>query len=140
MRFEPNMHTALWGTENWVCSAHHTSPSVIKGGRHAGKALDQVYPDFPLLMKVIDAESRLSVQVHPNETTCKVTGGDPKTEMWCALSDGPNLRKEAPERTGASERRNGKIHRRRAEDRDVAHPRARADIRRLSPWRDGPGR
>ena len=20
MRFEPNMHTALWGTENWVCS------------------------------------------------------------------------------------------------------------------------
>ena len=55
MRFEPNMHTALWGTENWVCSAHHTSPSVIRSGAHAGKTLDQVYPDFPLLMKVIDA-------------------------------------------------------------------------------------
>ena len=89
MRFEPNMHTALWGTENWVCSAHHTSPSVIAEGPRAGQKLDQVYPDFPLLMKVIDAKSRLSVQVHPNETTCKVTGGDPKTEMWCALSDGP---------------------------------------------------
>ena len=89
MRFEPNMHTALWGTENWVCSAHHTSPSVIRSGAHAGKTLDQVYPDFPLLMKVIDAKSRLSVQVHPNETTCKATGGDPKTEMWCALSEGP---------------------------------------------------
>ena len=89
MRFEPNMHTALWGTENWVGSAHHTSPSVIAEGPRAGQKLDQVYPDFPLLMKVIDAKSRLSVQVHPNETTCKVTGGDPKTEMWCALSDGP---------------------------------------------------
>ena len=29
------------------------------------------------------------MQVHPNEKTCKVTGGEPKTEMWCALSDGP---------------------------------------------------
>ena len=50
--------------------------------------LPDVLPDFPLLVKVIDAKTRLSVQVHPNETTCKLTGGDPKTEMWAMLEDG----------------------------------------------------
>lgn len=89
MTFGENIHTALWGHEEWVCSAHPTSPSVILDGPSAGKRLNEVYPSFPLLMKVIDAKTRLSVQVHPNEETRKVTGGDPKTEMWCALSTGP---------------------------------------------------
>lgn len=89
MKFATNIHQALWGHEEWVVSAHHTSPSVILDGPHAGRTLESVHPDFPLLMKVIDAHSRLSVQVHPNEVTRLVTGGDPKTEMWCALSSGP---------------------------------------------------
>ena len=89
MKFKDNIHTALWGHEEWVCSAHPSAPSEIADGPHAGEKLDAVYPGFPLLMKVIDAKSRLSVQVHPNEVTRKVTGGDPKTEMWCALSEGP---------------------------------------------------
>ncbi len=89
MKFLDNIHTALWGTENWVCSAHRSSPSVVKDGENQGKTLDSLEPNFPLLFKVIDAKTRLSVQVHPNEETRKVTGGDPKTEMWCALSEGP---------------------------------------------------
>ena len=89
MKFGENLHTALWGHEEWVCSAHRSSPSEIVEGPHVGRKLDEVYPAFPLLMKVIDAKTRLSVQVHPNEETRKVTGGDPKTEMWCALSEGP---------------------------------------------------
>jgi len=89
MKFEANIHTALWGHEEWVCSAHPSSPSVIADGPAKGRTLNEIAPDFPLLMKVIDAKSRLSVQVHPNETTRLVTGGDPKTEMWCALSEGP---------------------------------------------------
>jgi len=89
MRFGSNVHQTLWGSEAWVCSAYRESPSVIVDGPNAGRSLDEVYPHFPLLMKVIDARTRLSVQVHPNETTCLVTGGDPKTEMWCALSEGP---------------------------------------------------
>jgi len=87
--FNKSLHTALWGTESWEISAFHTDPSVIASGSSKGKKLDEVCPDFPLLFKVIDAKTRLSVQVHPNEETRKVTGGDPKTEMWCALSDGP---------------------------------------------------
>lgn len=89
MKFAENIHRALWGHEEWVVSAHHTSPSLILDGPQKGHRLDEIHPDFPLLMKVIDARQRLSVQVHPNEVTCRVTGGDPKTEMWCALSSGP---------------------------------------------------
>ena len=89
MNFEKSVHHALWGSESWEISAHPLDPSVIVGGECKGATLREVYPNFPLLFKVIDAKMRLSVQVHPNEETCKVTGGEPKTEMWCALSDGP---------------------------------------------------
>ena len=89
LSFEKSVHAALWGTESWEISAFESDPSRIAAGDNKGKTLSEVYPDFPLLFKVIDAKTRLSVQVHPNEETCKLTGGDPKTEMWCALSDGP---------------------------------------------------
>ena len=89
LKFEPNIHPALWGQESWEISIHPAGPSVVSGGcAEAGKVLSDVLTDFPLLVKVIDAKTRLSVQVHPNETTCRVTGGDPKTEMWAMLEDG----------------------------------------------------
>ena len=81
LTLEAKPHSALWGSESWEISAHPSDPSRVN--------LNAIFPNFPLLFKVIDAKTRLSVQVHPNEETCKVTGGDPKTEMWCALSDGP---------------------------------------------------
>ena len=87
--FRKSVHTALWGSESWEISAHPSDPSVIADGEGKGRRLNEIYPKFPLLFKVINARTRLSVQVHPNEETCKVTGGEPKTEMWCALSDGP---------------------------------------------------
>ena len=89
MNFKKSVHNALWGSESWEISAHPSDPSVIVGGECKEATLREVFPNFPLLFKVIDAKTRLSVQVHPNEETCKVTGGEPKTEMWCALSDGP---------------------------------------------------
>ena len=89
LRFEPNIHPALWGQESWEISIHPSAPSVISGGyAKTGRRLSDVVTGFPLLVKVIDAKKRLSVQVHPNETTCKLTGGDPKTEMWTMLEDG----------------------------------------------------
>lgn len=89
LTLEAKPHPALWGSESWEISAHPSDPSVIVGWEFKGATLREVYSGFPLLFKVIDAKTRLSVQVHPNEETCKVTGGEPKTEMWCALSDGP---------------------------------------------------
>ncbi|MBR1587246.1 MAG: hypothetical protein IJ658_02865 [Kiritimatiellae bacterium] len=100
LTFRPNLHAALWGVESWEISGHHSSPSVVADGPLAGRTLEELAaeygaaltgtraPDacrFPLLFKVIDARKRLSVQVHPNETTRLVTGGEPKTEMWHVL-------------------------------------------------------
>ena len=85
---DKSAHSALWGSESWEISAHPSDPSVIADGEGKGRRLNEIYPNFPLLFKAIDAKTRLSVQVHPNEENCKVMGGEPKTEMWCALSDG----------------------------------------------------
>ena len=87
IRFEKDIHTALWGHEEWLVCAHPSSPGRIVGG--GGKTLRDVRPDFPLLVKNICAEQRLSVQVHPNDETAKTVGGEAKTEMWCVLKAGP---------------------------------------------------
>jgi mannose-6-phosphate isomerase len=45
---------------------------------------------FGLLIKFINAEDVLSVQVHPDSVTCKRMGkGDPKTECWYIISAEP---------------------------------------------------
>jgi len=100
LTFKENLHTALWGTESWEISGHSSSPSVIAEGTLAGRTLEDLAAEygteltgtktpvagvFPLLFKVIDAKQRLSVQVHPNEVTKDLTGGEPKTEMWRVL-------------------------------------------------------
>ena len=88
LKFAPNIRPALWGQESWEISVHSAGSSAISGGEFDGRLLRDIVPGFPLLVKVIDAKKRLSVQVHPNEETCKVTGGEPKTEMWVMLEDG----------------------------------------------------
>lgn len=89
MKFEQNLHTLVWGSESWEISAHDSSPSVIADCVEKGRTLAEVEPEFPVLAKVIDAKTRLSVQVHPNECTALIAGGEPKTEMWCVLEPGP---------------------------------------------------
>lgn len=42
-------------------------------------------PRFPLLIKLLDARERLSVQVHPPAHRSKELGGEPKTECWYFL-------------------------------------------------------
>ena len=88
LKFRPSRHPALWGEESWEVSVHPSDPSVVAEGPLAGRSLAELCPGFPLLVKVIDAKTRLSVQVHPNENTCRLTGGAPKTEMWRLLDDG----------------------------------------------------
>ncbi len=39
-------------------------------------------PRFPVLIKLLDARDRLSVQVHPPANVAPTLGGEPKTEMW----------------------------------------------------------
>lgn len=89
-------------SESWEISGHFSSPSIVANGSMAGKDLCSLVKEygvkivgtrspsqdtFPLLVKLIDAKKRLSVQVHPNENTAQITNGDPKTEMWRVLED-----------------------------------------------------
>ncbi|MEM8954194.1 MAG: type I phosphomannose isomerase catalytic subunit [Verrucomicrobiota bacterium] len=48
---------------------------------------------FPLLLKILDARDRLSLQVHPPASVAGELGGEPKTEMWfvAAADEGAQL-------------------------------------------------
>ena len=90
--------------ESWELSCHEAGLSVIENGVHAGKPLrdylkehpdhfsDQAQADteFPLLIKLIDAEQMLSIQVHPDdEYARRVENANGKTEMWYVVDAKP---------------------------------------------------
>ena len=102
LTFAEDRHEAVWGYERWLVSAHPSAPSVVAAGPFAGRRLDELCETFgaelagtrsggrfPLLIKEIAADRSLSVQVHPNERTCRTTGGEPKSEMWRVLGSEP---------------------------------------------------
>lgn len=75
--------------EGWMLACHKDGTNVILNGKFAGepftKALEEwgYGKDFPILIKLLDACDRLSVQVHPNnEYALKNEGEYGKTEMW----------------------------------------------------------
>ncbi len=87
--------------ESWEISGHESGVSIVKNGVFKGRGLDELTEQygeellgskamglkkFPLLFKLLDAADKLSVQVHPNERTALVTGGEPKSEVWYLLS------------------------------------------------------
>jgi len=87
--------------ESWEICDHADGMSVVSNGDLAGQTLREVlraWPteimgtrvegaQFPLLIKLIDAKRKLSVQVHPNDEMAERFGGEAKTEMWHLLGD-----------------------------------------------------
>ena len=87
--------------ETWECSTHPDGPSIVVSGVYRGQRLNKLLkdrPDFlgthpavegelPILIKFIDANKDLSVQVHPDdEYANKYENGQlGKTEMWYVL-------------------------------------------------------
>ena len=87
--------------EGWMLSCHKDGSNIVLNGEFKGKTLPQVleiwgdkalgknslkFEYFPILIKLIDAADRLSVQVHPNdEYALKNEGEYGKTEMWYAV-------------------------------------------------------
>ncbi len=91
--------------EAWVISAHSNGSSTIINGPLKGQSLLEVwykYPslfgivttenDFPLLVKILDANDDLSVQVHPDDDYARKVenGAYGKTECWYVLDCEPN--------------------------------------------------
>lgn len=93
--------------ESWEISTNKNGETKIKNGRYKGKTLTEIYnkkeirqeifgtkcidlEEFPILIKFIDANSCLSVQVHPdNEYAIKNENSQGKTEMWYILDCEP---------------------------------------------------
>lgn len=93
--------------ESWEVSAVPSSPSVIANGRLKGQLLTEViarHPEeilgksvaqrynneLPLLVKFIDAERDLSIQVHPNDEMAQREHGKMgKSEMWYIIDAKP---------------------------------------------------
>lgn len=96
--------------ESWELSAVPGHVSVVDRGPHKGESLtdliarygaDLVGEDnfkhygtaFPLLIKIIDAQSDLSVQVHPDDALAKARHNSPgKTEMWHIIDAAPGTK------------------------------------------------
>lgn len=87
--------------ETWECSTHPDGPSFVVGGDYDGQSLAEVlhaHPEYlgthtkalgelPILIKFIDANSDLSVQVHPSDDYARTNenGQRGKSEMWYVL-------------------------------------------------------
>lgn len=87
--------------EAWVLSTHKDGQSVVTNGYLSGKTLTEAvevlgekalgkkaaeFEMFPQMIKIIDAEQSLSIQVHPSdEYALKNEGQYGKTEMWYIL-------------------------------------------------------
>lgn len=101
--------------EAWTIADHPNGNSVIANGELAGLGLDVVrerfgrdwlgrkFADsasgaagevrFPLLVKLLDCNDDLSVQVHPSDDYRGLPPGEPgKTEMWYVLDAKPGAR------------------------------------------------
>lgn len=113
--FEPIFKEKIWGGnrlrdfgydipsnqtgECWAVSAHPSGESVVTNGEFKGKTLSELWENyrvlfgglsqekFPLLVKIIDANNDLSVQVHPcdNYAKSKENGELGKTECWYVI-------------------------------------------------------
>ncbi|EMF0181128.1 mannose-6-phosphate isomerase [Enterococcus hirae 57-03-H11] len=88
--------------EDWAISAHPHGVSVVENGEYQGQKLDELWqnhkelfgnptePVFPLLIKILDAEDELSVQVHPDDAYgMKHEGELGKTECWYIIDAEP---------------------------------------------------
>ena len=79
--------------EAWVLSAHPNGGSVVQNGVYAGMRLDELFPSFPILVKFIDAQDDLSIQVHPRDTDDVLKPGESgKTECWYILDARPGAK------------------------------------------------
>ncbi len=89
--------------ESWEIVDRPEAQSIVARGPVKGKTLhhlwtqhrDEIFeglsdaPRFPLLLKLIDAQEKLSLQVHPPEKIAAKLGSEPKTEFWYVAAAEP---------------------------------------------------
>ena len=103
--------------ESWEISDRPGDASVVAEGPLAGKDLHWLMENhrpellgatppahgrFPLLIKILDAQEILSLQVHPPADKAAALGGEPKTEMWYIADAAPDAMLYAGLKRGAT--------------------------------------
>lgn len=92
--------------ESWELCDHADGMSIVRNGAREGTSLHNLLVEmgtdlvgtasqtqsFPILVKIIDAAQKLSVQVHPNDETAPQVGGAAKNEMWYILDGAPGAK------------------------------------------------
>ncbi|MCP4357332.1 MAG: class I mannose-6-phosphate isomerase, partial [Chloroflexi bacterium] len=98
--------------ESWEISGHKDGITPVANGRYANTLLTDLHQElglaligrncvwaqergkFPLLIKLLDANRQLSVQVHPNDAYALAHEGNElgKAEMWVVLAAKPNAK------------------------------------------------
>ncbi len=91
--------------ESWEITDRPGDTSGIANGPLAGRTLRWLMENhakellgparaasegqFPLLIKLLDAQDKLSLQVHPPASKAAAMGGEPKTELWYIAAAAP---------------------------------------------------
>ena len=95
--------------ESWEIAAHPNGTSIIKNGIYQGRRITDLIEKnptellgniklnnkkrFPLLIKILDANAKLSVQVHPDDNYAQKVENEPgKTEMWYIIEAEPGAK------------------------------------------------
>lgn len=101
--------------ESWEVVDREEAQSVVAAGSLSGITLHDLWtrrrheifgaqapdtPRFPLLVKILDARERLSIQVHPPAEAAARLGGEPKTEAWFVAAADPGAMLHVGLRTG----------------------------------------
>lgn len=83
--------------ESWELVDREEDQSIVASNNYCGKSLHELWaqhraevfgeglPDskrFPILIKILDCQDDLSIQVHPPAELAPSLKGEPKTEMW----------------------------------------------------------
>ncbi|MFW6287535.1 MAG: type I phosphomannose isomerase catalytic subunit [bacterium] len=95
--------------ESWEVAAHPNGTSIIENGIYQGRTITELIDNntrellgnvklneenrFPLLVKILDANAKLSVQVHPDDKYAgEVENELGKTEMWYIIDAEPDAK------------------------------------------------
>ena len=80
LKLNPVLSEKIWGDELWIASTH---PNGMQKD-----FMELCGSDYPLLVKIIQANDTLSIQVHPddlNAVSLEGEGNRGKTECWYVL-------------------------------------------------------
>lgn len=105
-RFEKNIPAGKRVGESWEIVDRPEAQSAVAKGPLTGKTLHELWlqdrdsvfgnvpdaPRFPLLLKLLDAQDKLSLQVHPPANIAAKLGGEPKTEFWYVAAADPGAK------------------------------------------------